>query len=180
MTCSKTYTWVICTHSSSVSVVGILMMNDRVTANKRISRHRLLVDTTIKGNLRGLLERGVQESMDKEEVFVRNIAPFTCFSLFFSLSLALTHILLSQPSQPYLFLFFIPLPRACTYSIRPARRVSPFSFIPCHEIDHLTAMCQPHGFVVTDRDCFQPIVAFVGFHVCPLSETKHGLCAVRF
>jgi hypothetical protein len=28
---------------------------------------------------------------------VRNIAPFTCFSLFFSLSLALTHILLSRP-----------------------------------------------------------------------------------
>jgi hypothetical protein len=38
-------------------------------ANKWISRHRLLVDTAIKGNLRGLLERGVQESMDREEVF---------------------------------------------------------------------------------------------------------------
>jgi hypothetical protein len=62
-------TWVICTHSSSVSVVGLLMMNDKVMANKRISRHRLLVDTVVKGNLRGLLERGVQESMDKEEVF---------------------------------------------------------------------------------------------------------------
>jgi hypothetical protein len=37
--------------------------------NKRISRHRLLVDSSIKGNLRGLLERGVQGSMDKEEVF---------------------------------------------------------------------------------------------------------------
>jgi hypothetical protein len=106
---------------------------------------------------------------------VRNIAPFTCFSLFFSLFFALTHILLSRPSRPYLFLFFIPLPHACAYSIRPDRRVSPFSFIPCHVIDHLTAMCQPHGFVVTDRDCFQPIAAFVGFHVCPLLETKHGL-----
>jgi hypothetical protein len=41
----------------------------RVMANKRISRHRLLVDTAVKGNLQGLLERGVQESMDKEEVF---------------------------------------------------------------------------------------------------------------
>jgi hypothetical protein len=30
-------------------------------------------------------------------------------------------------------------------------------------IDHLTAMCQPHGFVVTDHDCFQPIVALVWF-----------------
>ena len=38
-------------------------------ANKRISRHHLLADTAIKGNLQGLLERGVQESMDKEEVF---------------------------------------------------------------------------------------------------------------
>jgi hypothetical protein len=38
-------------------------------ANKRISRHCLLVDPSIKGNLCGLLERGVQESMDKEEVF---------------------------------------------------------------------------------------------------------------
>jgi hypothetical protein len=38
-------------------------------ANKRISHHCLLVETTIKGNLRGLLERGVQDLMDKEEVF---------------------------------------------------------------------------------------------------------------
>jgi hypothetical protein len=60
---------VICTHSSSVSVVGILMMNDRVMANKWISRHHLLMDSSIKGNLRGLLERGVQESMDWEETF---------------------------------------------------------------------------------------------------------------
>ena len=37
--------------------------------NKRISHHRLLLDHTIKGNLRGLLERGVQELMDREEVF---------------------------------------------------------------------------------------------------------------
>jgi hypothetical protein len=42
-------------------------------ANKRISRHRLLVDPSIKGNLRGLLERGVQESMDKEEVFNKTL-----------------------------------------------------------------------------------------------------------
>jgi hypothetical protein len=53
------------------------------------------------------------------------------------------------------------------------------SFIPCHVIDHLTTMCQPHGFVVTDRDCSQPVVAFIGFHVCPLLETKHSLCAVH-
>jgi hypothetical protein len=45
------------------------MMNDRVMADKQISRHHLLVDTAVKGNLRGLLERGVQEAMDREEVF---------------------------------------------------------------------------------------------------------------
>jgi hypothetical protein len=44
-------------------------MSCRVMANKWISRHRLLVDTAIKGNLQGLLERGVQELMDKEEIF---------------------------------------------------------------------------------------------------------------
>ena len=38
-------------------------------ANKRISRHRLLMDHMIKGNLCGLLERGVQESPDREEEF---------------------------------------------------------------------------------------------------------------
>ena len=38
-------------------------------ANKRISRHRLLIDHQVKGNLQGLLERGVQESPDREEEF---------------------------------------------------------------------------------------------------------------
>ena len=38
-------------------------------ANKRISHHHLLIDHQIKGNLRGLLERGVQESPDREEEF---------------------------------------------------------------------------------------------------------------
>ena len=41
----------------------------RVMANKRISRHRLLIDHQIKGNLQGLLERGVQESPDREEEY---------------------------------------------------------------------------------------------------------------
>ena len=40
-----------------------------MSANKRISRHRLLIDHQIKGNLRGLLERGIQESPDREEEF---------------------------------------------------------------------------------------------------------------
>ena len=38
-------------------------------ANKRISRHRLLIDHQVKGNLWGLLERGIQESPDREEEF---------------------------------------------------------------------------------------------------------------
>ena len=37
--------------------------------NKRISCHCLLMDHSIKGNLCGPLEKGVQESMDREEVF---------------------------------------------------------------------------------------------------------------
>ena len=45
------------------------MKNDRVMANKRISHHCLLMDHSIKGNLCGLLERGVQESPDREEEF---------------------------------------------------------------------------------------------------------------
>jgi hypothetical protein len=101
---------------------------------------------------------------------------FFIFPLFFSL----TCTFLLQPSQSYLFLFFIPLLHACTCNTQPAEQVSFFSFIPGHVINHLTTMCFPHGFVVTDRGCFQPIVTFVGFHVCPLLETKHGPCAVCF
>jgi hypothetical protein len=40
----------------------------RVQANTRISRHWLLHDTNVPGNLRGLLERGVQVKIDSEEV----------------------------------------------------------------------------------------------------------------
>jgi hypothetical protein len=39
----------------------------RTQSNKRISHHRLLVDHQISGNLRGLLERGVQVAKDTEE-----------------------------------------------------------------------------------------------------------------
>ena len=39
----------------------------RVMVNKRVSHHHLLMDHSINGNLRGLLERGVQESPDREE-----------------------------------------------------------------------------------------------------------------
>jgi hypothetical protein len=37
--------------------------------NKRIGRHHLLTNHKILGNLRGLLERGVQVKMDAEEVW---------------------------------------------------------------------------------------------------------------
>ena len=43
--------------------------NNRIRLNKRISRHQLMVDAHISGNLRGLLERGVQVRMDAEEVY---------------------------------------------------------------------------------------------------------------
>jgi hypothetical protein len=36
--------------------------------NKRISHHHLMVDSSVSGNLWGLLEWGVQEAMDREEV----------------------------------------------------------------------------------------------------------------
>jgi hypothetical protein len=39
----------------------------RVESFKRIGRHRLMGDHEIKGNLRGLLERGVQVAKDAEE-----------------------------------------------------------------------------------------------------------------
>jgi hypothetical protein len=105
---------------------------------------------------------------------------FTHFPLFFLSFSTLTHTLLLRPSQPYLFLFFIPLPHACTCNTQPARRVSFLSLILSHVINHLTAMCLSHGFIVIDCNCLQPITTFVGFHVCPLLETKHGLCAVCF
>jgi flagellar hook assembly protein FlgD len=50
------------------SLVNSTNNNNRVQANKRISRHRLLHDSNVSGNLRGLLERGVQVKMDAEEV----------------------------------------------------------------------------------------------------------------
>ena len=47
---------------------AMLMIYHRVQANKRISHHRLLSDSDMLGNLRGLLEHGVQVKMDTEEV----------------------------------------------------------------------------------------------------------------
>ena len=78
------------------------------------------------------------------------IAPFTHFSLFFPLFCSLPHIPLSQPVTSLFILIFHPLPRACTCDIQPARRISFFSLFSDHVIDHLIAMCLPHGFVVTD------------------------------
>jgi hypothetical protein len=45
------------------------MIECRVQANKRVSCHHLLDDHKISGNLRGLLERGVQVKMDAKEVW---------------------------------------------------------------------------------------------------------------
>ena len=67
---------------------------------------------------------------------------FLCFSFFFC---SLTHIPLSRPVTPLFILIFHPLPCACTHDIQPARCVSFFSLFPDHVIDHLIAMCLPHG-----------------------------------
>ena len=47
-------------------------------------------------------------------------------------------------------LIFHPLLCTCTCNIQPTRQVSFFSLFPDHVIDHLIAMCLPHGFIVTD------------------------------
>jgi hypothetical protein len=47
---------------------AMLTIYGRVQANKRISHHQLLGDPDILGNLRGILEHGVQVKMDAEEV----------------------------------------------------------------------------------------------------------------
>jgi hypothetical protein len=51
----------------------ISTMYCRVQANKRISCHWLLNDPDLSGNLRVLLEHGVQVAFDKEEVWNDNI-----------------------------------------------------------------------------------------------------------
>ena len=81
---------------------------------------------------------------------VRTIALFTHFSLFFPFFCPLTHILLSRPVMILSILIFHPLPHACTCDIQPARQVSFFSLFSDHVINHLIAMCLPHGFIVTD------------------------------
>ena len=55
--------------SCLLAVCCKLTRHCRVMVNKRISRHHLLIDHQVKGNLWGLLERGVQESPDREEEF---------------------------------------------------------------------------------------------------------------
>jgi hypothetical protein len=49
--------------------LGAILIYCRVQANKRISCHRLLDDTNVPENLRGLLKHGVQIKMDAEEVW---------------------------------------------------------------------------------------------------------------
>ena len=43
------------------------MIHRSIQANKRVSQHRLAWDINIPQNLQGLLERGVQESLDSSE-----------------------------------------------------------------------------------------------------------------
>jgi hypothetical protein len=51
MICLKTSTWVICSKIFLLLGYQLTIIFCRVMANKQISRHRLLVDTAIKGNL---------------------------------------------------------------------------------------------------------------------------------
>jgi hypothetical protein len=92
----------------------------------------------------------------------------------------------SSPTQP--FRKFRPANKECQehYPVYTFSFVFPFllcsnphSFIMAsyNPINHLTPICQPHDFIVSYHDCSQPIVSFVGFHVCFLLETKYGLCA---
>jgi hypothetical protein len=106
--------------------------------------------------------------------------PHLCIFLCFSLSFLLQPTLFYHNQlQSQLFLFFIPYHMLVHAIFSPLDKFLPFIILG-HAVDHLTAMCQPHDFVVTDHDCSQPIVALVGFHICPLLETKHGLCTVHF
>jgi hypothetical protein len=67
MICSRTSIWLICGCPARLILCVWLTGFHRVQANKRISCHRLLTDSFVSRNLRGLLERGIQESMDREE-----------------------------------------------------------------------------------------------------------------
>jgi hypothetical protein len=111
---------------------------------------------------------------------VRNFAlSYTFFFVFPSLFYSNSHSFVMT-----IMTLFIPIFHSLTacLSVRYSAQQTSFSlsFIPSHVIDHLTAMRLPHGFVVTDHNCIKPIAAFVGFCVCPLLETKHGLCVVHF
>ena len=102
-------------------------------------------------------------------------APFTQFSLFFPLFCSLTYIPLSQPVTSLFILIFLPLPHTCTCGIQPARQVSFFSLIPwsCNWSPDHHVLATWHCSYWSN--CSQPIGTFVGFHVCPLLETKHGV-----
>ena len=101
------------------------------------------------------------------------------FSLFFLLFHSLTHIPLLRPDTSLFILIFHPLPRACTHNIQPARRVSFFSLFPDHVIDHLIAMCLPHGFIVTDPIApSQSVILLVSmFVLCWKPNTDCVQCA---
>ena len=106
------------------------------------------------------------------------IAPFTHFSLFFPSFRSLTHIPLSRPVTSLFILIFHPLPHACTRDIQPTRCISLFSLLFDHVINHLIAMCLPHGFVVTDPIApSQSVLLLVSmFVLCWKPNMVHALC----
>ena len=112
--------------------------------------------------------KGCQERLPRLRIFL-------CFSFLFH---SLTHTPLSQPVTSLFILHFHPLPRACTLNIQPARRVSFFSSFPHHVINHLIAMCLPHGFVVTDPiACSQSVLLLISiFGLCWKPNMVRVLC----
>ena len=101
------------------------------------------------------------------------------FSLFFLSFRSLTHIPLSRPVMSLFILIFRPSLRACTRDIQPTRRVSFLPLFSDHVIDHLIAMCLPHGFVVTDPIApsqSEPLLVSM-FVLCWKPNIVRALCA---
>ena len=101
---------------------------------------------------------------------------FLCFS---PLLCPLTHILLSQPVTSLFILIFLPLLHACTRNTQPTRRVSSFFLSSDHVIDHLIAMCLPHGSIVTDPIAPSQLVLLLVsmFVLCWKPNMVHAQCA---
>ena len=125
--------------------------------------------------------RSGSQVQSRRPMSVRNDYPVYAFFFVFPPFRFLTHIPLSRPVTSLFILIFHPLPRACTCDIQPARRVSFFSLFSDHVIDHLIAMCLPHGFVVTDPIAPSQLVPLLVsmFVLCWKPNMVHVQCALN-